>query len=134
MMAAEAPPISRTYRKRMGFEMWQSQIRKGSLSLAVLASLWDGPLDGAEISSRLEDTAGIAVIQGVLYPILRRLRRAQWIEIKWVEIEAGHPRQLFCLTESGRESARELSTLWAKYAHGMDRMVGRLSQPNHSGR
>jgi PadR family transcriptional regulator, regulatory protein PadR len=107
--------------------MWQSQLRKGSLDLAVLASLWDGPLDRPQICHRLEQMAGIEVVQGVIYPILRRLRSARWIETQWVEIEAGHPRQLFCLTDSGRQSAMELSGHWCKFAAGMNHMLGTLS-------
>jgi PadR family transcriptional regulator PadR len=120
----------RAYRKRIGVEMWQSQLRKGTLDLAVLASLWDGPLDRPQICDRLEEMAGIAVVQGVLYPILRRLRTARWIETEWVEIEAGHPRQLFCLTGNGRRFAIELSSQWTKFAAGMSRMVGTLAQPD----
>jgi PadR family transcriptional regulator PadR len=108
--------------------MWQSQLRKGSLDLAVLASLWSGPLDRPQICCRLEQMAGIAVVQGVIYPVLRRLRSAQWIEIQWVEIEIGHPRQLFCLTGRGRESAMELSCRWTVFADGMNRMLGTLAR------
>jgi PadR family transcriptional regulator PadR len=107
--------------------MWQSQLRKGSLELAVLASLWDGPLDRQQICDRLRQTAGIGVVHGVIYPVLRRLRNARWIEIQWVEVEIGHPRQLCCLTDSGRHSAKELSRRWIKFADGMNRMLGTLS-------
>jgi len=127
MITAEARVNRREYRKRVGVEMWQSQLRKGSLDLAVLASLWDGPLDRPQICYRLEQMAGIEVVQGVIYPILRRLRSAQWIDTQWVEIEVGHPRQLFCLTYSGRQSAMELSCRWSKFADGMNRMLGTLS-------
>jgi PadR family transcriptional regulator PadR len=127
MITAEAQVNRRDYRKRVGVEMWQSQLRKGSLDLAVLASLWDGPLDRPQICCRLEQMAGIEVVQGVIYPILRRLRSAQWIETRWVEIEVGHPRQVFCLTDSGRQSAMDLSCRWSKFADGMNRMLGTLS-------
>jgi PadR family transcriptional regulator, regulatory protein PadR len=107
--------------------MWQSQIRKGSLTLAVLGCLWDESLDGSTIRCRLEEMAGIAVVDGVLYPILRRLRNERWIESRWVEVEAGHPRRYFQLTESGREYAMELSSRWAQFASGMNRVLGTLS-------
>jgi PadR family transcriptional regulator, regulatory protein PadR len=103
--------------------MWQSQLRKGSLDLAVLASLWDGPLDRQQICRQMEQMAGIAVVQGVIYPVLRRLRKARWIETRWVEVEAGHPRQLFCLTTSGREYESELIRRWTEFAGGMNRML-----------
>jgi PadR family transcriptional regulator, regulatory protein PadR len=128
MIDADVLSNRRRYRRRVGVEMWQSQIRKGSLDLAVLASLWDGPLDRPQICGRLERTAGINLVQGVLYPLLRRLRKAGWIETAWVEVEAGHPRQLFHLTDGGRRSAMELSWRWTLFADGMNRMVGMLSR------
>jgi PadR family transcriptional regulator PadR len=118
----------RTYRKRIGAEMWQSQLRKGSLDLAVLASLWNGPLDRPQICCCLKQMGGIAVVQGVIYPVLRRLRRVRWVQVQWVEVELGHPRQLFCLTDSGRESAMELSGRWAVFAEGMNRMLETLTR------
>ena len=123
MISADAQVNRRAYRRRVGVDMWQSQLRKGSLDLAVLASLWDGPLDRPQICCRLEQMACIALVQGVIYPILRRLRNARWIETQWVEVELGHPRQLFRLTDSGRQSAKELSGRWTKFADGMNRML-----------
>jgi PadR family transcriptional regulator PadR len=123
METTEVRANRRTYRKRIGTEMWQSQLRKGSLDLAVLASLSDEALDRLQICCRLERMAGICVVQGVIYPVLRRLRNAGWIEIQWVEIEIGHPRQLFRLTSSGREYATELSRRWREFAGGMNRML-----------
>jgi PadR family transcriptional regulator, regulatory protein PadR len=123
MITADAQVNRRGYRRRVGLEMWQSQLRKGSLDLAVLASLWDGSLDRPQICCRLEQMAGIDVVHGVIYPILRRLRNARWIETQWVEIEIGHPRQLFCLTTSGREYVSELTRRWREFAGGMNRML-----------
>jgi hypothetical protein len=51
-----------------------------------------------------------------------------------VEIEIGHPRQLFCLTDSGRESAMELSCRWTMFADGMNRMLGTLARSDSSKR
>jgi PadR family transcriptional regulator PadR len=123
MDTTELRASRRTYRKRTGTQMWQSQLRKGSLDLAVLASLWDGPLDRRQICCQMEQMAGIAVVQGVIYPVLRRLRKARWIETQWIEVEVGHPRQLFRLTGSGREYGSELIERWTEFAGGMNRML-----------
>jgi PadR family transcriptional regulator PadR len=107
----------------MGVDMWQSQLRKGSLTLAVLASLWDGPLYGSEIRCRLERVAGIVVSEGVIYPILRRLGKTNFVETVWVEPEAGSPRRYFRLTSSGRRHASELWSRWSEFTGGMHRML-----------
>jgi PadR family transcriptional regulator, regulatory protein PadR len=114
-------------------DAWQSQLRKGSLDLAVLASLWDRSLDRPQICSRLEQMGGIVVVEGVIYPVLRRLRNARWIEIQWLEVELGHPRQRFCLTEHGRQSALELSCRWTLFADGMNRMLLAIAPAGEAG-
>jgi PadR family transcriptional regulator PadR len=117
----------RAYTKRTGVLMWESQLRKGSLPLAVLASLWEGQLYSAEIRRRLEQTGGFVVIEGTIHPILRRLRKERFVNSEWVEPEAGHPRRYFRLTASGRRYVIELSRIWNEYSGGVNRM---LSQSN----
>ena len=122
--SGSSPQIRRRpYRKRMGVEMWQSQLRKGSLTLAVLASLWEGPLYGSEIRCRLEQVAGIVVSEGVIYPILRRLGKTHFVQTAWVAPEVGVPRRYFRLTSSGRMHAAELWSRWSEFTGGMHRML-----------
>jgi PadR family transcriptional regulator, regulatory protein PadR len=106
-----------------GLEKWESQLRKGSLSLAVLATLCDGQLYGVEIRCRLEEIAGFTVVEGVIYPILRRLSKMGFVEAEWVEPEVGHPRRYFRLTPAGRRCVLELSRTWNEFAGGMNRML-----------
>jgi PadR family transcriptional regulator, regulatory protein PadR len=113
----------RAYTKRTGVPMWESQLRKGSLSLAVLACLWDGQLYSAEIRRLLEQTGGFVVIEGVIHPILRRLRKERFVDSEWVEPEVGHPRRYFRLTASGRRYVLELSRIWNEFSVGMNRML-----------
>jgi PadR family transcriptional regulator, regulatory protein PadR len=106
-----------------GLEKWESQLRKGSLSLAVLATLSDGRLYGVEIRCRLEQIAGFTVAEGVIYPILRRLSKMGHVEAEWVEPEVGHPRRYFRLSASGHRHVLELSRTWNEFAGGMNRML-----------
>ena len=45
-------------------DRWEVQLRKGSLGLAVLASLWEGRLYGLEILKRLSSGADLNVPEG----------------------------------------------------------------------
>jgi PadR family transcriptional regulator PadR len=117
----------RAYKKRTGVRMWESQLRKGSLPLAVLASLWEGQLYSAEIRRLLEQTGGFVVIEGTIHPVLRRLSKERFVDSEWVEPESGHPRRYFRLTDSGRRYVIELSRIWNEYSGGVNRM---LLQPN----
>ncbi|HEY6148354.1 MAG TPA: PadR family transcriptional regulator [Thermoanaerobaculia bacterium] len=81
---------------------WESQVRKGWLELAILASLWNEKLYGLDILRRLEAGSDLVVAEGTIYPILNRLKRDGLIDSKWVESEAGHPRKYYWLTAAGR--------------------------------
>jgi PadR family transcriptional regulator, regulatory protein PadR len=105
---------------------WEIQLRKGSLPLAVLASLWNSELYGLEILRRLEQIANITVAEGTIYPLLNRLKTAGFIESEWVEAEAGHPRKYFRLTLGGRRYVIGLSGAWHEFAHGMNQLLAPL--------
>jgi len=122
----------RPYTKRTGVDMWESQLRKGSLALAVLASLWDGQLQGSQIRGYLEQIAGFAIVPGVIYPILRRLEKTRFVESEWIEPKVGHPRRNFRLTPSGRRCVLELSSTWKEFAGGMNRVLAAPDECTHA--
>jgi PadR family transcriptional regulator, regulatory protein PadR len=107
-------------------DKWEIQLRKGSLPLAVLASLWNSELYGLEMLRRLEQIANFTVAEGTIYPILNRLKTAGFIESEWVEAEAGHPRKYFRLTVSGRRYVIGLSGAWHEFARGMNQLLAPL--------
>jgi PadR family transcriptional regulator PadR len=115
-------------------EKWESQLRKGSLSLAVLATLWDEELYGLEILRRLDQMAGFSVAEGTIYPLLNRLKTATFIESEWVEADGGHPRKYFSLTASGRRYVIELFRMWNEFAGGMNRLLAPLEGHAHGKR
>ncbi len=114
-----------------GLGNWESQLRKGSLSLAVLAILCDGRLYGVEIRCRLAQIAGFTVAEGVIYPILRRLGKLGFVEAEWVDPDVGHPRRYFRLSASGRRYVLELSRTWNEFAGGMNRVLAASSARIH---
>jgi PadR family transcriptional regulator PadR len=56
-------------------ERWEAQLRKGTLELAILASLWGTRRYGLEILRALEARCRLALAEGTLYLILNRLRK-----------------------------------------------------------
>lgn len=107
---------------------WEVQLRKGGLGLAVLASLWQGELYGLEILRALESVAGFIVPEGTIYPLLSRLKAAQWVESRWVEAEAGHPRKYYVLTVEGRHYVRAMAQAWGAFAAGMNQMLAPVEE------
>lgn len=102
---------------------WEVQVRKGSLDLAILASLWSGRLYGLEILKRIESDSSLLVPEGTVYPLLARLREEGWVEAEWVEAEAGHPRKYYRLTAGGRRHVVKMAHAWSRFAASLDRLL-----------
>ena len=107
-------------------DKWEVQLRKGSLELAVLASLWDGKLYGLEILRRLEKGSALAIAEGTVYPLLSRLKLEGLLDSEWVEADAGHPRKYYRLTAAGRRRAVAMAKSWARFAAGLDGLLSPL--------
>lgn len=106
---------------------WEIQLRKGALSLAVLAILWGGRLYGLEILKRLDADAGLSIPEGTIYPLLNRMKAEGLVASEWVEADAGHPRKYYSLTEAGRRRARDMAAGWRRFVRGLDGLLGPLS-------
>ena len=102
---------------------WETQVRKGGLSLAVLAILWPARLYGLEILKRLAADAGLSIPEGTIYPLLSRMKAEGLVASEWVEAEAGHPRKYYSLTDEGRRRARDMAASWRAFAGGLDRLL-----------
>lgn len=105
---------------------WETQLRKGGLGLAVLATLWPGRLYGLEMLRRLDADAGISVPEGTIYPLLNRLKAEGLVTSEWVESDAGHPRKYYALTEQGRRRVRDMAAGWRAFATGLERLLAPL--------
>jgi PadR family transcriptional regulator, regulatory protein PadR len=108
-------------------EKWEVQFRRGSLELAILASLWEDRLYGLEILRHLERNSDLIVVEGTVYPLLNRLRALGLIEAEWVESDSGHPRKYYRLTPAGRRRALEMTRIWTRFSASMTQLLAPLS-------
>ena len=104
-------------------DRWEAQLRKGSLEMAALASLWQGRLYGLEIIRYLETRSQLALAEGTIYPILSRLKAEDLLTSEWVEAEAGHPRKYYSLTDSGRQRLRSMAEAWINFSRGLGHLL-----------
>lgn len=107
-------------------EKWEVQLRKGTLELAILASLWNGPLYGLEILRNLESGSQLVVVEGTVYPLLTRLRSVGLLASEWVESDSGHPRKYYRLTDAGRQRALALAGVWTHFSESISRALAPL--------
>ena len=107
-------------------DKWEVQLRKGCLELAILAVLWDGSLYGLEILRRLESDSDLVVSEGTVYPLLSRLKALNLLKSEWVESAGGHPRKYYSLTPEGKQRAKEMAAVWARFAASVSKLVSPL--------
>jgi PadR family transcriptional regulator, regulatory protein PadR len=109
-------------------DKWEVQLRKGSLELAILASLWSGRLYGLEILRRLESASDLVVSEGTVYPLLSRLKLLGLVDSEWVESDAGHPRKYYWLTTAGKERALEMFRVWTRFSASINCLLTPLGE------
>jgi PadR family transcriptional regulator, regulatory protein PadR len=104
-------------------DRWEAQIRKGSLELAILASLWKKRLYGLEILRVLEGDSSLGLAEGTLYLILSRLKADSLVDSEWVDAGSGHPRKYYILTQAGKERLQAMAHFWSRYSASLNVLV-----------
>jgi PadR family transcriptional regulator PadR len=107
----------------MSFDVWNEQLRRGALELAVLLALSPGPRYGLEIIRHLESFSDLVITEGTIYPLLARLTRDGMLQAHWSATEAAHPRKYYRLTASGRRRLNDMCDHWRDFAEKLDRLI-----------
>ena len=101
------------------FENLRLELRRGCLVLGVLAQL-NREHYGYTLKRALADR-GLAVDEGTLYPLLRRLESQQLLVSEWRE-EERRLKRFYRLTETGRRVADHLLAEWQRLNASIDRI------------
>jgi PadR family transcriptional regulator, regulatory protein PadR len=105
------------------YENLRLELRRGSLILAVLAALRSEQY-GYTLRKMLEDN-GLAVDEGTLYPLLRRLETQGLLESQWRE-EDKRKKRFYRLAPAGTEIFARLMAEW----QALDAAVRHLNVSN----
>jgi len=97
--------------EHMKIENTQVQMRKGILEYCILHIISRGEVYASDMLEELT-SAKIMVVEGTLYPLLTRLRKADLVDYQWVESTSGPPRKYYKLTDKGLDFLEQLGTTW----------------------
>jgi PadR family transcriptional regulator PadR len=97
-----------------------TELRRGVLVLAVLSQLRT-PQYGYSLRQALAEQ-GMAIEEGTLYPLLRRLESQGLLASEW-RIEDGPPRRYYTLSPEGAHHYRSLSASWSTLAATVNRLI-----------
>lgn len=102
------------------FEKLRLELRRGSLVLAVLAALKDERY-GYTLRKELAD-AGLAIDEGALYPMLRRLESQGLLTSEWRE-EDKRNKRFYRLSEDGARLLDELAAEWRAINQSLNTLI-----------
>jgi len=104
---------------------WKSQIKKGTLELAILALLDAKRSYGLELLERLNQL-DLEISDGSIYPVLSRLRNEKKVTTQWVDEGAGHSHKYYSLTPYGRQLLRRMVAAWSEYTGAINGVIGKV--------
>lgn len=106
----------------MNLENTQVQMRKGILEFCILHIISRGEVYASDMLEELT-SARIMVVEGTLYPLLTRLRKAGLVEYKWVESNSGPPRKYYTITPKGQEFVNNLDSTWQELVNSTSQII-----------
>ncbi|MFT6882239.1 MAG: PadR family transcriptional regulator PadR [Marinoscillum sp.] len=107
---------------KMNIENTQVQMRKGILEFCILHIIARGEVYASDMLEELT-SARIMVVEGTLYPLLTRLRKAGLVDYKWVESNSGPPRKYYTLTTEGTDFLNGLGQTWDELVSSTNNII-----------
>ncbi len=106
----------------MKIENTQVQMRKGILEYCILHIISRGEVYASDMLGELT-SAKIMVVEGTLYPLLTRLRKAGLVDYYWVESTSGPPRKYYKLTDPGKDFLNQLDDTWQELVMSTNHII-----------
>ncbi|RWR13995.1 PadR family transcriptional regulator [Siminovitchia fortis] len=97
------------------------QFKKGVLELCVLALLHTKDRYGYELVQKISNQ--IAISEGSVYPLLRRLAKDGFFTTYLKESTEGPSRKYYKLTEKGRDHLYDLIDEWKQFSSGVNQLI-----------
>ncbi len=111
----------------MNIENTHVQMRKGILEFCILHIISRGEVYSSNIIQELKDSK-IIVVEGTLYPLLTRLRKAGFLDYSWKESKSGPPQKHYKLTEEGKSFLDELNQTWNELVASTNQILQKTSE------
>jgi PadR family transcriptional regulator PadR len=109
---------------------FQKELSAGTVSLALLSILAqsDEPLYGYQIGKLVgagdDDSPGVMVKQGAIYPVLRSLESQGLLSSEREMSDSGPPRRYYRATDNGREALQTWTRIWEETKTFVDNVLG----------
>lgn len=98
-----------------------TQFKKGVLEICVLAILDKKDCYGYEMVSEISEN--IAISEGTIYPLLKRLKKEKLVTSYLKESSDGPSRKYYRLTELGKQKKDDLVAEWKSFSAGVNNLL-----------
>ena len=99
-----------------------TQFKKGVLELCVLTLLKIKDYYGYELVTEI--SKNISISEGTIYPLLRRLKKDEYVETYLKESQEGPSRKYYKLTSGGKEKCIILKKEWNEFIRKVNTFLG----------
>lgn len=107
----------------------KSQMRKGFLEFPVLLIIGTNPTYAPDILKQLKE-ANLLVVEGTLYPLLSRMKRANLVSYSWEESKNGPPRKMYTITKEGKDALAQLEESWRALDTSVNTLITQYEKSN----
>jgi len=97
------------------------QLKKGVLEMCVFKLLENRDWYGYELVSEISKS--IAISEGTIYPLLRRVKNDGYVTTYLKESQSGPPRKYYKLTDEGKNVSKQLTTEWVDFAGKVNKFL-----------
>jgi PadR family transcriptional regulator PadR len=97
------------------------QFKKGVLELCVFAILAEHDCYGYELVNNISEN--IAISEGTIYPLLRRLTKEGYFTTYLMESNEGPPRKYYKITDQGVVAYQNLKRQWESFVEGVNNII-----------
>ena len=104
-------------------------MRKGILEFCILYIISRGEVYSSDMLEELT-SAKLIVVEGTLYPLLTRLRKAGLVNYKWIESRSGPPRKYYHLTKQGIMFLGNLKKTWEELVLAANIIINKKKNKN----
>lgn len=112
----------------MNTENTKAQMRKGILEFCILSLISQREMYVSDLIDELKK-GRLDVVEGTLYPLLTRLKNAEFLSYRWEESTGGPPRKYYQITQKGEKFLVELQTTWNELTDSVNQITSKNKLP-----
>jgi PadR family transcriptional regulator PadR len=109
----EVNTVSMSKKTQDELDRWSKEVKRGAVTLAILALLRKRRAYGYEAVKLLDEKMSFLVLeQGTVYPLLRRLEQRGLLKSEWDYEDPTKPKKYYAITDEGSMALSEMSKAW----------------------